>query len=179
MAFNVTDVISNFRFEGARPTTFSVNIFNPTDSGADNTIQFLASAASIPESQLGNIPVPYFGRIVNFAGDRTYDPWAVTIMNDEDFKIRNALEAWSDSINRKVQNIRENTAYKSTATVSQLGKTGSVLRTYQFNGIYPARIDPIRLDWGDVNQFERFNVTFIYDYWEIASGGTTGDANGL
>jgi len=176
--FNVTDVLSNFKFQGARPTAFSINIFNPTDSSADASIQFLASASAIPESQLGNIAVPYFGRVVNFAGDRTYDPWTVTVMNDEDFKVRNALESWSDSINMKQQNIRENINYKSTAQVIQYGKTGNIIRQYTLNGIYPARIEPIRLDWGDVNQFERFNVTFIYDYWQV-DGGNSGNAGGL
>ena len=142
---------------------------------------FIVDATSIPESQLGNIPVPYFGRIINFAGDRTYDPWQVTIMNDEDFAVRNALEAWSDSINAKVRNVRDNVDYKSIAIVTQLSKTGQSLRTYRFNGIYPSRIDPIRLDWSDTNQFERFNVQFTYDYWDIYTGGTafTGNAGGL
>lgn len=178
MAFNINEVRANFRFEGARPTLFQVNIFNPSNSSADASIEFLASAAAIPESQLGNITVPYFGRIINFAGDRTYDPWTVTIMNDEDFKVRNALEEWSDTINMKVQNIRENTDYKSTALVTQLGKTGETLRTYRFNGIYPSRIDPIKLDWSDTNTFERFQVQFIYDYWDVVAG-TTGNAGGV
>jgi hypothetical protein len=178
MAFNINEVRANFQFEGARPTLFSVDIFNPVDSAADSTIQFLASTTNIPESNLGNIPVPYFGRVINFAGDRTYDPWTVTIMNDEDFAVRNALEAWSDAINMKVENLRTTTQYKSTARVGQLAKDGTLLRVYRFNGIYPSRIDPIRLDWSDTNQFERFNVTFTYDYWDIEAG-TTGNAGGL
>jgi hypothetical protein len=178
MAFNINEVRANFSFEGARPTLFSVSIFNPVTSEADASIQFLASATAIPESQLGNIPVPYFGRVVNFAGDRTYDPWSVTIMNDEDFRVRNALETWSDAINMRVENIRNRTDYKSQALVTQLAKDGSTLRVYKFNGIYPSRIDPIRLDWADTNQFERFNATFTYDYWEIDSG-VTGNAGGI
>ena len=178
MAFNINEITANFQFQGARPTLFSVNIFNPVDSVADSRIQFLASATSIPESQLGNIPVPYFGRIVNFAGDRIYDAWTVTIMNDEDFAVRNALEGWSNAINNRVQNIRTTSDYKSTAEVAQLGKDGSVLRVYRFNGIYPAFIDPIRLDWSDTNTFEKFNVRFMYDYWDIEAG-TTGNAGGV
>lgn len=178
MAFNINEVTANFQFQGARPTLFSVNIFNPVDSSADNRIQFLASATSIPESQLGDIPVPYFGRIVHFAGDRLYDPWTVTVMNDEDFSVRNALEAWSDAINKRVQNVRTNPDYKSTAEVAQLGKDGSVLRVYRFNGIYPSVISPIRLDWSDTNTFEKFDVRFVYDYWDIEAG-QTGSAGGL
>jgi hypothetical protein len=176
--FSINNILSNFSLEGARPTLFNVSLTNPQDSSSDQISQFLIQAASIPESTLGNIAVPYFGRVVNFAGDRTYAPWDVTVMNDETFAIRNTLEAWSDSINSKEQNLRTLAGYKSTATVNQLGKTGTTIRTYMFHGIYPARIDPIRLDWGDMNQFERFNVTFMYDYWEV-SGGTTGNAGGV
>jgi T4-like virus tail tube protein gp19 len=178
MAFSINEVRANFQFEGARPTLFTVNIFNPVNSVADNAIQFLASATSIPESKLGDIPVPYFGRIVHFAGDRTYDAWTVRIMNDEDFKVRNALEQWSDAINKKVQNTRSQLNYKSTATVNQLSKSGTTVRTYRFNGLYPAEIQPIRLDWGATNQFETFDVTFVYDYWEV-TGGNTGNAGGV
>jgi hypothetical protein len=78
----------------------------------------------------------------------------------------------------KVENLRTTTQYKSTARVGQLAKDGTLLRVYRFNGIYPSRIDPIRLDWSDTNQFERFNVTFTYDYWDIEAG-TTGNAGGI
>lgn len=182
MAFNINEVQANFRFEGARTTLFSVTIDNPVNNAFDNTIPFLASATSLPESDLGNIPVPYFGRIINFAGDRSYPQWSVTIMNDENFQIRNAMEQWSNAINRRVQNVRDpgvaESGYKSTATVTQLAKTGEELRVYRFNGIYPSNISDIRLDWGDQNQFQRFNVVFTYDYWDILST-VTGDAGGV
>lgn len=170
MAFNIQEVKSNFALQGARPTLFDVIIINPYESM--DKIQFLVSATSIPESQLGNIPVPYFGRIVNFAGDRSYLPWTVTVMNDEDFKVRNALEAWSDNINAKLSNTRTDNSYKSTATVAQYNKFGEIIREYEFVGIYPAIIEPIRLDWADTNTFERFNVQFIYDYWKVLPGPT-------
>lgn len=178
MAFNINEVQANFRFEGARATLFTVDIFNPVNSDADNSIRFLASATSIPESDLGNIPVPYFGRVINFAGDRTYPAWNVTVMNDENFAIRNAMEEWSDAINKRVQNVRSEVNYKSIARVTQLSKTGEILRVYRFNGIYPASISDIRLDWSDTNTFERFGIQFIYDYWDIESG-VTGNAGGV
>ena len=186
MAFSINDVQANFRFEGARNTLFKASITNPINSSADQVTEYLVSAAALPESRLGNIGVPYFGRVVNFAGDRTYEPWTVTVMNDEDFKVRNALEEWSNAINKRVENKRSELAaanhnYKSTATVTQLSKTGKELRTYRLNGVYPADISDIRLDWGDFNAFERFNVTFVYDYWEIVNAGLTGtgDAGGI
>lgn len=178
MAFNINEVQANFRFEGARPTLFTVDIFNPVNGSADNSIRFLASSTTIPESDLGNIQVPYFGRVINFAGDRTYPAWTVTVMNDENFAVRNAMEQWSDSINKRVQNIRTETNYKSTARVTQLSKTGEVLRVYRFNGIYPSNISDIQLNWADTNTFERFSIQFTYDYWDIEAG-STGNAGGV
>lgn len=183
MAFNITDVQANFNYEGARTTQFSVEITPPTAASFTfTTAPFLISATSLPESDLGNIPVPYFGRVVNFAGDRTYPAWNVTVMNDENFAIRDAMERWSNVINKRVLNVRDRNfaqgAYKASALVTQYNKVGDVVRTYRFNGLYPANISDIRLDWGDTNQFERFNVQFIYDYWDIF-GGTTGDAGGI
>ena len=177
MAFNINDVLSNFQFQGARPTLFQVFITNPTDSSADAKIQFTCTATSIPEYQTGNIPIPYFGRVINTAGDRTYDPWTVTINNDEDFAIRNAMESWQDSINTKQGNLRTNTNYKSTAQINQFDKTGNLIRQYTMHGIYPGNISPIKLDWEGTNQFERFDVRFMYDWWEV-TGGSTGTAGG-
>lgn len=177
MAFNINDIKSNFQFQGARPTLFNVVINAPGNVPSLSGVEFLVSATSIPESNLGNIAVPYFGRIVNFAGDRAYGAWTVQIMNDEDFRIRNALETWSDKINARVRNTRESNDYKRTGIVSQYGKGGSIVRQYEFVGIYPSSIDPINLSWADQNQFERFNATFVYDYWRII-GGTTGNAGG-
>jgi hypothetical protein len=175
MAFNINQVLQNFQFEGARPTLFDVRITNPINSIADSKVQFLCSATSLPESTLGNVPVPYFGRVINFAGDRTYSPWTVTVMNDEDFLVRNALEEWSNAINQRQQNTRlpsaSNQLYKSTATVRQFNKAGTAVRSYKFNGIYPSTIQPIGLDWSDTNQFERFQVTFTYDWWQISTSG--------
>jgi hypothetical protein len=169
MAFSIEEIKREFNFQGARPTLFEVSVtFN--DAGIQtflDNLKFVASSTSIPESRLGNIAVPYFGRVVNFAGDRVYDPWAVTVMNDEEFKIRNALEAWSNLINQSEANIRRKIDYKAVATVKQYSKTGEIVRTYTLSGIYPSVISPIRLDWGLQNEFERFDVQFIYDYWTV------------
>lgn len=177
MAFNINEIKANFQFQGARPTLFNVVINAPGNVPSMAGIEFLASATAIPASQLGNIAVPYFGRLVNFAGDRTYGEWDVTIMNDEDFRIRNALETWSDRINARVRNTRESNDYKRTAVVSQYDKGGKIIRQYEFVGIYPAVIDQIQLSWANQNQFESFACRFVYDYWRVI-GGTTGNAGG-
>ena len=180
-SFSVADFKSNLQFGGARSTLFQVQLTAPPQLGLDLDLRkapFLVKTANIPASNLGLIPVPYFGRVVKMAGDRTFDPWAVTVINDEDFKIRNALEAWSNSINQHRGNTRlgsaVNLSYKATATVTQYSKTGDILRIYNFEGLYPANISAIDLDWSNTDRIEDFQVTFEYDNWVVAGGGTTG-----
>jgi hypothetical protein len=133
-------------------------------------------------NQLSALPND-FGRFIKLAGDRTYADWNVTIINDEDFLIRNAMEEWSNKINTFQGNIRSFGSaspllYKSQAQVVQYSKTGVPIRTYQYNGIYPILISDIPLSWASQNEIERFQVSFAVDYWEV-SGGITGNAGGL
>jgi hypothetical protein len=142
----------------------------------------MVKASSIPEARLGNIQIPYFGRKVNLAGDRTYAEWPITVINDEYFLIRNGLEQWSNAINSFAGNLRSfggssPLLYKSRATVTQYGKTGDILREYVFHGIYPMDIALIARDWNTTDQIEEFNATFMYDYWDV-SNGKTGNAGG-
>lgn len=177
MAFNINEIRSRLQGEGARPNLFQVTITNPANNSADADIPFLVRAASLPTYRKSILPIPYFGRIIKLAGDRTFDPWSVDIMNDEDFKIRNALEEWSNGINRLQNNYRTLSNYKSQATVRQLGKNGQVLRIYEFHGIFPSEISGIPLDWSPSDAIETYRVTFEYDYFTV-SGGVTGDAGG-
>lgn len=183
MAFNIEDMRSQLTLGGARPTQFQVIMTNPVNSNGDVKLQYMARATTLPESNLGTINVAYFGRQVKLAGDRTFAPWEITVINDEDFLIRNALEQWSNAINSHQGNIRSLGSaspllYKSTAEVVQYSKTGVPIRTYKFNGIFPRTVSPIQLDWDARDRIEEFNVTFEYDYWEV-SGGVTGNAGGL
>jgi hypothetical protein len=183
MAFNIEEIRSQLTLGGARPTLFQVIISNPVNSVGDLKTPFMVRATNLPESELGTIQVPYFGRRVKLAGDRNYGTWRVTVINDEDFLIRNAMEQWSNAINSPQGNVRTlDTAspllYKSTAEVIQYSKTGIPIRTYKFNGIYPAVISNISLDWDNRNQIEEFNIDFEYDYWQV-SGGITGNAGGV
>ena len=142
----------------------------------------MVRSAQLPESSLGLIEVPYFGRKVKLAGDRTFGDWTVTVINDEDFLIRNAMEEWSSKINSNQTNLRSFGSaapllYKSTAEVTQFSKTGVPIRSYKFNGIFPTSISAIDLNWGDTDSIEEFNITFQYDWWEV-SGGITGNGGG-
>lgn len=183
MAFNVNDIKAQLEFGGARPTLFQVQIINPIEPAGDLKTPFLVNAAQIPEATIGLIEIPYFGRKVKIAGDRVFAPWNVQIMNDEDFLIRNAMETWQNSINSLQGNLNTTggsgpNTYKSDAIVSQFGKTGDLVRQYKFVGIYPSLISNIQLSWEAVDEFERFDVEFNYDYWQVVDG-ITGNAGGI
>jgi len=177
MAFNINEMRSQLVYGGARQNLFQVRINNPANASGDLKTPFMVQAAQIPESTLGVIPVFYFGRQMKLAGDRTFGDWTVTVINDEDFLIRNAMEEWSNRINRLERNVRDINRYKSNATVIQYAKDGTPIREYKFNGIFPSVISPIDLDWASTDQIESFQVTFSYDYWTV-SGGTTDRAGG-
>lgn len=178
MAFNINDIRTGLGRGGARPTLFEVQITNPIDASADPVTPFLVRSTALPASTINPIEIPYFGRKIRIAGDRTFDAWPVTVMNDEDFAIRHTLERWHNSINSLQSNLNQNGSsaprlYKSTAIVTQFSKTGQALRRYRFNGIFPTVIEPIELDWENTDAIELFGVTFAYDFFDVI-GGTTG-----
>ena len=185
--------ITNFRDRlvggGARPNLFEVNIELPDGviGQADyrDDVRFMVKAAEIPAANIGNIPVPFRGRVLPVAGDRTFDPWTVTVINDSKFNIRDAMEQWSNKINDlqfEVGDISPSN-YQTKAEVFQLsrgGKTSSassiggesinVLRTYNFEGIYPSVVSSIPLDYGATDSIEEFQVTFNYLFWTVGNG---------
>lgn len=176
MPFSINEFKAQLSGGGARPTLFEVRITNPVTGLADFKIPLMVKAAQIPGSTVGSYTVPYFGRQVKYAGDRTFEDWSVTIINDEDFAIRNAMEAWSNSINTHQSNNRALPQdYKSDAQVIQYGKDKSILRQYTFQGLFPLTIDPIELNWETQDTIEEFNVTFQYDLW-VVDGGKTGSS---
>ena len=185
--------ITNFRDRlvggGARPNLFEVNIELPDGviGQADyrDDVRFMVKAAEIPAANVGNIPVPFRGRVLPVAGDRTFDPWTVTIINDSKFNIRDAMEQWSNKINDLQFDVGDISPsnYQTKAEVFQLsrgGKTSSasstggetinVLRTYNFEGIYPSVVSSIPLDYGATDSIEEFQVTFNYLFWTVGNG---------
>jgi hypothetical protein len=173
MAFNINEFKSELVGGGARPTLFQCQITNPINNAADIKIPFMVRAAQLPESTVGQYVVPYFGRQVKYAGDRTFAPWTVTVINDEDFAIRNAMEEWMNFINSHDSNSRGlPQQYKSNAQITQFSKDGSPLRTYVFEGMFPTSIDGIAMDWSQTDSIEEFSITFEYDLWKVE--GNTG-----
>ena len=178
MAFNINDLRSQLTFGGAKPSLFQVQITNPANGVADIKVPFMVKAAAIPASTLNTIEVPYFGRRIKLAGDRSFAEWTVTVINDEDFLIRNAMEQWMSSINSHQGNITSFSSasplqYKAQAQITQYSKTGTPLRVYNFNGMFPVEVSSIDMNW-EADQIEEFTVTFQYDWWNV-SGGITGD----
>ena len=180
MSFNVNLFTGALVLGGARNTLFQVNITNPVNGAADIKVPFMVKAAQIPAVTTGQIELPYFGRKVKVAGDRTYAEWTVTVLNDEDFAVRNALEEWAHAINGPETNLRElgsasPSLYKADSQITQFSKTGVPIRVYNFVGMWPTEISTIEMAWDSNDQVEEFTVTFAYDYWTI-SGGITGSA---
>ena len=180
MAFNIQEIRSQLVLGGARASLFQVQIANPANGAGDIKVPFMVKAAAIPASTLGSIEVPYFGRKIKVAGDRTFAEWTVTIINDEDFLIRNAMEQWMNSINSHAGNIREFGSaspllYKSNAQITQFSKTGVPIREYTFNGMFPTEVSAIEMAWETTDAIEEFTVTFQYDFREV-SGGVTGNS---
>ena len=178
MAFNVDTFKSNFSDGGARPNLFSVMITAPAGIEIPDGGQFEVKAAQIPSATIAQIDVPYFGRQIRVAGNRTFEPWTVTIFNKESFAIRNAMESWMQKINSHVGNdlTLTNQGYKAEAIVQHFGKNApTAIAEYRFMGLFPTEISTIELGWDTNDSIEEFTVTFAYDYWEhagvIGSGG--------
>jgi hypothetical protein len=175
MPFNISTFKNNgLVYGGARPALFSVILSVPTGINISNVsvqkFTFVCKSAELPSFTVGDVKANYFGRAIKLAGDRTFEDWDVSVMNDEDFSVRALFEAWSNAINRLVSNVRDpNLAteeYKTDLVVIQYAKDGTEIRSYKIVGAWPSKIGAIALDWDSQNQFESFPVTFCYDYFE-------------
>lgn len=173
----VNDFKSKLRGGGARPNLFQVILTFPAYVTGDVELaSFLIKAAQMPASTMGTIPVPYRGRQLQIAGDRVFEPWSVTVINDTDFKIRQSMEQWMNGINAHQANtgLTNPADYQVDAAVQQLDKDASVLYEYRFRGIFPTAISSIDLSYENVDTIEEFGVEFQIQYWEsITPDGST------
>jgi hypothetical protein len=179
--------ISQFKSQltggGARPNLFEVELTTlPTGIIWDSTkFTYLCKAAALPASNIASIDVPFRGRIFKVAGDRTIDTWTVTIINDEDFKLRRAFEAWTELIAKLDNNLGATSpaAYMSNATVYQLGRSSllngttnvgtesTTLASYKFVDIFPTAVSAIDLSYDSGDTIEEFTVEFQVQSYEI------------
>lgn len=150
----------------ARPNLFIVQV-NRLDG---TKLKFHAKSASLPGSMIEPVAVPYMGRTIKIAGDRSYEDWKVTVMLDTSFQIRNDLYAWHEQINSTVGNAGSPSAeaYKSDGLVQALSKAGQVIATYNFVGMFPTTVDAIEYSRDSGNAIAECGVTLAYDYYERA-----------
>ena len=179
MAFNVNQFRSQMVGDGARPNLFEVSMPFPgfaNPGNAQQKLTFMCKTAQLPGATLGVVPVQYFGRELKFVGNRTFVDWTITVINDEDFVVRNTFERWMNNINSHSLNIRNPAAlapgnYTVDGEVSQFAKTGSVIKKYKFVGLFPYEITPIDVDWGANDTIEEFSVNLSYQWWESVESG--------
>ena len=190
MAFSVTEFKSNLKQGGARPSLFKVDFLYPSGITTPSTrSEFLVKATTIPASTIGSYDVFYHGKAIHVAGDRSFDTWDTTIINDEDFGIRDTLENWMATISNHTLNTRDKNVfqsndrsegqsakYKSSLKVTQFSKAGDDLRTYIFNGAWPSSLSTINLDWS-TQEIEEFTCTWMYDSWFVSAGNSSSNVN--
>lgn len=192
---------------GARSNLFEVSIpAFPPDLGITwgseeiKTFNFLCKATSLPQSNVNPIEVNFRGRALKVAGDRTIEPWSVTVINDEDFRLRTAFEQWANAIN-KLDNATGATrpsSYMIDAFVYQLGRGADLgrfstnhsqifpegqippLRTYKFYDIWPSNVSAIDISYDSNDQIEEFTVDFQVQWFSIgeSTGGAAADQAG-
>ena len=188
---------------GARPNLFEVNLpafpsavseaWGSGDAQEAGIFSFLCKAAQLPASTVASVPVPFRGRQLKVAGERTIDDWTVTIINDEDFRLRTAFERWANVMSKldDATGVTNPTSYMSDAYVHQLGRgseafatsnkggNSAILRTYKFFDIFPNAVSPIDLSYDSDNTLEDFQVTFSVQYFSIGDSmeSNTSDQN--
>ena len=172
----IADFKSKMAGGGARPNLFEVELVFPDPIAIENDVKdksrFLVKAAQLPASNITPIEVNFRGRILKIAGDRTFDTWTVTIINDVDFAIRSAMEKWMNFINKMedATGAQDPAAYQPDAYVHQLDRDGSTLRTYKFHDVFPTNISAVDLSYETVDTVEEFTVEFQVQWWEAIKG---------
>ena len=199
----ISELKSKLSGGGARPNLFEVSISDLPEcasqrgkwKGDDNgqgKLQFLCKATALPASNIANIDVPFRGRILKVAGDRTIDTWTITVINDEDFIIRNHMEDWMNGISKLDNNTGATNpeSYMAEANVVQLGhgagkginSTGNTtgtapdasggfgLRRYNFKDIFPTNVSAIDLSYDSTDTIEEYTVEFQVQYWSAIQG---------
>ena len=180
---NIADFKAVMLGGGARPNQFRVELSFPSyvTGGivAGQQAQFLCKSAQLPASTVEDINVLYRGRPVHFAGERTFQPWSITVYTDTSFNIRNAIEQWQAGIqNYAATTGRTNPRdYQVDLNVHQLDRNGASVKIYKFTDAYPTNIGAIALDYEQQNQIETFDIEFTYNFF--TSNSTEGNSFGV
>ena len=175
----ISDFKNNFT-GGVRPNLFQCSITAPV-FGQMN-LQFLGKATHVPASGIAKLEVPFRGRNLAVPGDRTFNDWSVTILNDPDWQNRTAMEEWMNQISNHSQNTSSLPAANvyGQATVQQLGRSGNTIRTYRLQDIMPTEIAQIDLTMDSGGTPEEYAVTFAVNNWTVDGAGMDGSStNGV
>jgi hypothetical protein len=154
---------------GARPNLFKVTMGFPSYVTADVSLaSYMCKAASLPASTIGPIMVPFRGRQLQIAGDRTFEAWNITVINDTDFNVRDSFEQWMNGINQHEENtgLTQPSSYMADMIVEQLDKDGTVKKKYDIRGTFPTSLGAIEVSYDTENTIEEFTVELQVQYWE-------------
>lgn len=174
---NINDFKANLTGGGARPNLFKVIMAWPADVGGDSLkSSFMIKGASLPASIVAETIVPYMGRQVKIAGDRTFEPMSLTVINDTDMSVRNSFERWLGLINSHESNTGEQNpdAYQADLIIQQYNRAGNVIKEYKLVGAFPTNVSAIDLNWETNDTVEEFTCEMSYQYW--TSNTTDGDS---
>ncbi len=168
---NINDFKARLSGGGARANQFKVTLPFPgyaSVGGETSDLAFLCTATSIPGQTLANIGVPFRGRVLNIAGDRTFNPWSVTVLNDTDFKLYSAFERWMNGMNNMTDNegLTNPVDYQVDIFVDHLDRNGATLKSYTLRGAFPTSLDDIALSYSTNSDIERFGCSLTYQYFE-------------
>ena len=176
---NINDFKSRLKGGGARANQFKVTLPFPgfaSVGGETSDMAFLCTATSTPASTVAEVAVAFRGRSLYVAGDRTFDTWSTTVLNDTDFKIYRATERWLNGINNMTDNegLTNPSDYQVDAFVDHLDRNGATLKSWTFRGVFPTALPGIALDYGTNDAIETFDVTWRYQWFEtdVAGSGT-------
>jgi hypothetical protein len=176
----ITDFKSKLTGGGARSNLFEVVLSFPDAAQPSQAVldksRFLVKTANLPASNVQPISVPFRGRELKVAGDRTFDTWSITVINDTDFSIRSAFEKWMNKINRVSDNtgLTDPATYQADAFVYQLDRSGATLRTYHMYDLFPTQVSAIELSY-DAQGIQEFSVELQVLWWEAVKGSVGGE----
>ena len=168
---NISDFKAKLAGGGARNNQFKVTMPFPGYAQVGGEIEdlaFLCTATSIPAMAIGGVTVPFRGRQIKIAGDRTFADWSITVLNDTNFKLRNAFERWQNGINNMTDNegLTNPVDYQVDAFIDHLDRNGNTIKSYTLRGAFPTEVGEIELSYDEQTTIEQFPVTFQYQYFE-------------
>ena len=168
---NINDFKSRLRGGGARANQFKVTLPFPgyaAVGGETSDLAFLCTATAIPGQTVATVPVNFRGRVLNLAGDRTFNPWSITVLNDTDFKIYRAMERWMNGMNNMTDNegLTNPSNYQQDVIIDHLDRNGATLKRYVLRGAFPTSLSDIDLSASDNDTIETFTCSLTYQYFE-------------